>query len=105
MDSSGTSSECESAPGPRILLAAANRWSLAARLASGFVGLGCDVAAICPSIGHPISKVRGFNRQYPYAARSPLESLQAAIEDFVPDVIVPLCDRSVRQLHQLHAQC
>ena len=105
MDSNDTSSDHQPDPPPRILLAATNRWSLAARLAADFLGLGCDVAAVCPIIGHPIRKVRGFKNLYPYAPRRPLESLRAAIEEFEPDVIVPVCDRSVEHLHQLHAQC
>src|SRR3954453_20810657 len=92
-------------PGPGILLVAANRWSLGARLASGFVDLGCRVAAVCPHPRHPIRKVPGVIRMYRYAGRHPLDSLQAAIEEFAPDIIVPMCDRSVKHLHELHARC
>jgi hypothetical protein len=49
--------------------------------------------------------VRGFKDLFPYAPLSPLESFRAAIEGFIPDIIVPICDRSVQHLHQLHAQC
>lgn len=91
--------------GPGILLAATNRWPLAARLASGFLGLRSRVAAVCPDPGHPIRKVRGVSRLYPYAGRHPMESLRAAIEEFAPDIIVPLCDRSVQHLHTLHGRC
>jgi hypothetical protein len=105
MDTRHTSSDRQSTGHPRILLAATNRWSLTARLASGFLNLGCHVAAVCPVTGHPIRKVRGFKHLYPYAAGRSLESLRVAIEEFAPDVIVPVCDRSVELLHQLHAQC
>ncbi len=105
MDNPDNSAERHSAPGPGILLVAANRWSLAARLASGFLDLGCRVAAVCPIPGHPISKVSGVTRIYRYAPRQPLESLHAAIEEFAPDMIVPVCDRSVQHLHELHARC
>jgi len=99
------SPERHSAPGPSILLVAANRWSLPARLASGFLKLGCRVAAVCPVPGHAIEKVSGVTPVYRYAGRRPLESLQAAIEEFAPDIIVPMCDRSVQHLHELHARC
>jgi hypothetical protein len=105
MDNHGTLPERHSAPGPGILLVAANRWSLAARLASGFLDLGCRVAAVCPVPGHPIRKVPGVLHIYRYAARHPLDSLQTAIEEFAPDIIVPVCDRSVQHLHELHARC
>ena len=105
MDEYSASPARQSAPSPRILLTATNRWSLAARLASGFVELDSIVAAVCPINGHPLRKVRGVARLYEYGARNPLKSLRAAIQQFAPDLIVPVCDRSVMHLHQLHAQC
>jgi ATP-grasp domain len=105
MDNHGTSPERHSASGPGILLVDTNRWPLAARLASGFLDLGGRVAAVCPVPGHPIRKVRGFERLFRYASRHPLESLLAAIEAFAPDIIIPLCDRSVQHLHDLHTKC
>ena len=80
MDNPDNSAERHSAPGPGILLVAANRWSLTAQIASGFLDLGCRVAAVCPLPGHPIRMVRGVTRIYRYAPRQPLESLHAAIE-------------------------
>jgi hypothetical protein len=53
--------------------------------------------------GNPIRKVRGFKHIYPYAGLTPLESLRTAIEEFAPDIIVPVCDKSVQHLHDLHA--
>jgi hypothetical protein len=105
MDNQGTLSERYSGEAPGILLVATNRWPLAARLASGFLDLGCRVAAVCPVPGHPIRKVRGFNHIYRYDGRQPLESLGAAIEAFAPDIIIPLCDRSVQHLHGLYTSC
>ena len=105
MDRNDSLPDRHSASGPGILLVDTNRWPLAARLASSFLNLGCRVAAVCPVPGHPIRKVRGFTHLYPHAGRHPLESLRAAIEAFAPDMIVPLCDRSVQHLHELHTRC
>ena len=105
MDNHGTWPVRHPLPGPGILLLNSNRWPLGARLASGFLELGCRVGAVCPVPGHPISKVRGPKSLYRYDGRHPLESMSAAIESFEPDIIVPLCDRSVQHLHELHARC
>ena len=105
MDNHGTLPDRDSGKNSGILLVATNRWPLAARLASGFLDLGCRVAAVCPVPGHPISKVRGFESLYRYDGGHPLESLRTAIESFAPDLIVSLCDRSVQHLHELHSRC
>jgi hypothetical protein len=42
---------------------------------------------------------------YRYVPRHALKSLRTSIESFAPDIIVPLCDRSVQHLHGLHAKC
>lgn len=105
MNNPRTLLERTSASGPGVLLVGTNRWPLAARLASGFLALGCRVAAVGPVPSHPITKVRGFERLYRYDGRRHLESLRAGIEDFAPDLIVPLCDRSVQHLHELHKAC
>jgi hypothetical protein len=105
MDNNGAVPQQHFGSKPSVLLVATNRWPLAARLACGFLDLGCRVAAVCPAPGHPIRKVHRFKHLYPYAALNPLESLRTAIEEFAPDFIVPLCDRSVQHLHDVHTRC
>jgi hypothetical protein len=90
---------------PRILLVVSNRWALTVRLAVALRELGGSLAFVCPFPGHPIRTVYGIGRIYRYNGRRPLESLRLAIEDFVPEIIIPLCDRSVQHLHELHFQC
>jgi len=104
MDDDGTLPERQPLQSPGILLVDTNRWPLGARLASGFSDLGCRIAAVCPVPGHPITKVRGSKGIYRYDGLHPLRSLGTAIETFGPDIIVPLCDRSVQHLHDLHAR-
>lgn len=89
---------------PRVLLTDTNRWVLAARLAMSLVEAGCEVAGVCPKHGHALEAVTIVRRLYCYRGLHPLGSLQSAIEDFNPDLIIPCCDRSVEHLHELHAQ-
>ena len=64
---------------------------------------GCDVAAICPSRGHPLLKTSSVPATFRYSALHPLNSLAAAIGEYHPDVVVPCDDRAVQHLHELHA--
>ena len=105
MHSSARTFDKQFVPVPGILLTTTNRWSLTTRVAAGFLELGCRVAAVCPVNGHPIRKVRGFKDIYRYSAGDALNSLREAIRQFSPDIIVPVCDKSVRHLHQLYAEC
>jgi hypothetical protein len=96
--------ETESSTRPRVLLVDTNRWAVAARLASGFAKMGCDVAVLCPSPGHPAVKAIGVQRIFQYSGLHPLISLRLAIESFGPEIVIPSCDRSVQHLHELHAE-
>ena len=87
---------------PRILLADTNRWPLGPRLAMGLASMGGDISVVCPSPGHPAAKTSVVGRTFPYLPRQPLASLKRAIETVDPDIILPLCDRSVQYLHALH---
>jgi hypothetical protein len=96
--------ENQSSPtGPKILLTDTNRWPLGPRLAMGFASMGCELAVICPSPRHPASKTSAVRQTLPYVGAQPLASLRRAIEAFEPDIILPLCDRSVQHLHELYA--
>jgi hypothetical protein len=68
----------------------------------GFAGMGAEISVVCPSPGHPAAKTSAVRRTFPYLPRQPLESLKCAIETVEPDIILPLCDRSVQYLHALH---
>jgi glutathione synthase/RimK-type ligase-like ATP-grasp enzyme len=88
----------------RILLADTNRWPLSARLAIGFSRAGSEVAAVCVAPGHPLRKTRAVSRIFRYSGIDPLGSLERAIATAAPDFIVPCCDRSVMNLHELQAR-
>ena len=87
---------------PRILLADTNRWPLGPRLAMGFAELGAHVAIVCASPGHPAGKTRAIENVFKYDAADPQGSLRRAIDAVDPDVVLPLCDRSAKHLHELY---
>ena len=89
---------------PRILLTDTNRWPVVARLAVAFAKSGCDVAVVCPTPGHPVQKAIGVCEIFHYSGSHPVASLRSAINSFDPDLVVPACDRSVQNLHALHAK-
>ncbi len=86
---------------PMVLLAAAKRWPLAARLASALRRHGCRVSVVCPS-GHPLRHVAGIETIFPYRGTDSLASLKRALIESRPQVVVPCDDGVVRQLHELH---
>jgi ATP-grasp domain len=86
---------------PVILLAATLWWPLSTRMAIRFLRYGCQVSAICPK-GHLLRHVQGLDTIFPYRALNSLSSLEAAIRQIVPDIIIPCDDRVVWQLHELH---
>ena len=71
-------------------------------MASALQWHGCTVSAICPA-GHPLTFVSGIRRIYRYRGMSSLSSLQEAIHDCQPELIIPCDDGVVGQLHALHA--
>lgn len=87
---------------PRILLTDSNRWPLGPRLAIALASMGGDVTVVCPSPGHPAAKTSAVRQTFPYVGGQPLASLKHAIETVDPDIVLPLCDRSVLHLHELH---
>src|SRR5579862_6890117 len=70
----------------------------------GFTECGHQVSAVYPAHGHPLSKTSVVRRSFPYSGQHPLRSLENAIQQTHPDVIVPCDDRAVDHLHLLHAQ-
>jgi hypothetical protein len=88
---------------PKILIAATSRWFPTARLGTALARAGCQVEAICPP-RHPLEKVGAVGRRYPYRGLLPLHSLDQAIAQAEPDMIVPGDDLATLHLHQLHAR-
>ena len=86
---------------PRVLLLAALRWPLAARLATAFRALDCAVHAWCPS-GHPLVRTSALARRHRASTLAPLRSLRAAIDAAAPDLIVPCDDAAASALARLH---
>ena len=86
---------------PILLLVAGNWWPPAARLAAAFIEHGCVVAALCPP-GHPLRYVHGIHQIRTLNALMSRRSLEKALQQLRPDLVIPCDDRSVAQLHELH---
>lgn len=94
----------ECGPAPRILIFATARWQLAARVAILFADRGCRVEVLAPR-GHPaecVTSVRTLHRFAPLAA---MPSVISALEDAVPDLVVPCDDAAALWLQRLHRRC
>jgi hypothetical protein len=98
----GYSSRQESGP-PRVLLTDTARWGAPARLAVGIAKAGIRVSVLCPR-RHPVLKARSIAETFHFSSLHPIDSLQAAIEDSAPDIVIPCDDRSVQFLHELYAR-
>lgn len=85
----------------RVLLASTLRWPLASRLAIGLAEKGCHVEAWYPT-GHPLDVTRAVARRHRCRPFSTLASLQQAIRQADPDVVIPCDDDAVMYLHQLY---
>jgi hypothetical protein len=86
---------------PAILLAATLWWPPSTRLAIRFLQYSCHVSAVCPK-GHFLRHVQGLDTIFPYRGLNSLASLEVAIRQSTPDIIIPCDDRVVWQLHELH---
>jgi ATP-grasp domain len=87
----------------KILLTDTSWWPCASRLAMGLTKAGCEVSAVYPASGHPLSKTSVIHRRFPYRATDPPGSVRVAIEAVDPDIVVPCDDRAVGHLHELYA--
>jgi len=85
----------------RVLLAASLSWPLSARLALRFIHHGCRVSVICPR-DHVLRHVDGVASVHPYRPLGSLRSLEEAIDESRPDIVIPCDDRVAAQLHELH---
>ncbi|MGH9498298.1 MAG: ATP-grasp domain-containing protein [Terriglobales bacterium] len=88
---------------PRVLLTDTDRRPYAARLALVLAEAGCEVSAICSSVGHPLLKTPVVHKRFSYSPLHPLDALMRAVDSVRPDIIVPCDDRGVRHLHELYA--
>ena len=88
----------------RVLLTETSWWPCASRLAMGLVKMGCDVSAVYPASGHPLSKTRVIQQRFRYSPVDPISSLKEAIEAVDPEIVIPCDDRAVGHLHELHAR-
>ena len=87
---------------PRVLIATTTWWPSAARLAVTFLDHQAIVSAICPR-GNALHALAVRLSIQTYSSVFPLSSLIHAITKFKPDIIVPTDDRTVGDLHALHA--
>jgi ATP-grasp domain len=86
----------------RVLLTNTDRWPAPARLAVSLSKVGCDVSALCPIPGHPLSKTQCVETVFSYDGYHPLRSLKSAIEKWDPQIVVPCDDLAVQHLHELY---
>jgi Carbamoyl-phosphate synthase L chain, ATP binding domain len=85
-----------------VLLASTAWWSSPAQLAIAIARAGCEVAAIYPAKGHPLSKTKAVSTRFVYRPFRPWRSLLDAILASRPQAIIPCDDRAVVHLHQLY---
>jgi ATP-grasp domain len=90
--------------GLRVLLTNTDRWPGPARLAISLSRVGCEVSALCPIPGHPMSKTRAVRQVLPYEGYCQLRSLKNAIEVCDPQIVIPCDDLAVQHLHELYVQ-
>jgi hypothetical protein len=88
-------------PRPRVLLVSTCHWLSPARLAVALVAAGCEVVAVCPR-GHPLTRIHGPSRIHPYHPLTPVRSIDAAIDDAQPRVVIPCDDVATLHLHRLY---
>jgi len=88
-------------PQPSVLVVAGKWWPLSARLAVALHRHGCNVRAVCPA-RHPLTHVSSIRHIYRYGGIFSLSSLQRALRECRPDIVIPCDDGVVSQLHALH---
>lgn len=86
---------------PTVLIATTSLWFPTARLAAALSHAGCTVDAFCGP-RHPMVKLRGVRRTYPYRGLMALRSFSDAIRAAKPDLIVPGDDLATSHLHRMY---
>lgn len=86
----------------RALVVTGLSWESTARLVGELARVGFMVEVIAPA-GHPVLRLDRLAAFYPLRALRALKSVEAAIMESRPDVLVPGDDFVVGLLHRLHA--
>ncbi len=86
---------------PIVLVAATSRWFTTSRIVMALSGVGCTVDAVCPP-RHPLLKTSAVRSWYAYRGLAPRISLTHAVVASKPDLILPVDDLAVRELHDLY---
>jgi hypothetical protein len=86
---------------PKVLVATTFCWYPTARLAMALANAGFTVDMVCPR-RHPVSKTKVARKIHRFNGLAPLRSLNAAISDAEPDLIVSGDDLATRHLHRLY---
>lgn len=85
---------------PHILLATTGQLPSTARLAMELHEAGARVSLISPS-NHPARALGLFLNKTLYRAFSPRQSLERALINYRPDMVIPCDERTVRDLHAI----
>ena len=78
---------------------------LSTRVAIRFLHYGCQVSAICPPLAEKATfcgTSGDWMQSFRIKSLDSLSSLESAIRQVVPDIVIPCDDRVVWQLHELH---
>jgi formate-dependent phosphoribosylglycinamide formyltransferase (GAR transformylase) len=85
----------------RILLSATESWPSAALYADGFATAGCDVIAHAPAAA-PVHTSPFITAASVYRPLAPIRSLEAAIAQWTPDLVVSCDERALAHLLRLY---
>lgn len=84
------------------LLLTSLSWITTARLARSLIQTGYFIDAVAPK-SHPLTQVEGMGAFYPLSARCMKTTIEAAILDSRPDILIPVDDFIALLLYDLHA--
>ncbi len=86
---------------PRVLLATTAKWLSSARLVSVFAAMGAAVEVVCPP-DHPMRRLACCQKTYNLSTTRPIASLERAITESRPDLIVSCDEPALDHLCKLH---
>jgi glutathione synthase/RimK-type ligase-like ATP-grasp enzyme len=91
------------APGrPKVLLVVTKEWIATARLLMSLVEFGFEVAAVCRA-RHPLRLTKLARQCFLYRATLGTRSIDRAISEYRPDLILCCDEPALALLHRLHA--
>ena len=85
----------------RILLISTNSWPFVGQLALALTRVGFQVAALCP-VSSPVHRIKNLCAHFQYRFWRPLASVQSAIAEWSPHLLICSDDAAVGELHRLH---